>query len=732
MRYLFVLLFFWTLSAAAQAPLSKIIADKLITGKNPAAYPAPAPPDPANLAPDWWRYFEVDTSELKDRIVIITRQLKHFPEDENSDARKQIDILTENLQAFLELRKKTGPESPESRSIQKTYTLRQWLDIIHKQRTVEAELQSENQDLLINEKRFNTLRQRQDSLTATYLAIPVQTSNKATQGLVLMAAWSELAINRERFRLRKLALALLSSAAERLAEENTAARNRLFVGAGELQRYKQEIESAERELASAHENASQLAASPEIGNLETDEGKARSLLFEQKVRHAAVKEAIAETVAARKHIELQLALMITAPDKIELKGFRKQLQDRLSPIVEISGKIDLWREEAERDQGRAGMSLASLFGAPSQQGRGIFTLNRQRLTEAQNTLLSLQRLEGETQDTRLVSDRIQDLIANREGALKSGMETVKTTAVKILDMAWKRLGTSLFKIGETPVTLLGILRVVLIINLAWAFSYAVRRGLTHLSERQQGSSAFLYTLGRLAHYLILIIGISIGISSIGVDLSNFALIAGALSLGVGFGMQAIVSNFVSGLILLFERSLRIGDFVELSSGEAGEVRAVNVRSTLVTTTDMVDILVPNSEFVNGKVINWTLTDASRRIHIPFGIAYGSDKDLVRKAGLEAAERTPYTLKNKGGREPEVWLINFGDSSLDFELVVWVQPHAVKKPQRVRAAYYWELETALKKYGIKIPFPQRDIHLYGSNQSPVLGEDTDNSIESERL
>jgi potassium efflux system protein len=321
-----------------------------------------------------------------------------------------------------------------------------------------------------------------------------------------------------------------------------------------------------------------------------------------------------------------------------------------------------------------------------------------------------------------LNKQIEAILDTGDSAFKKGFENIKYSSLKALNAVWERLGTSLFKIGETPVTTLGLLRVFIIISLAWMLSHFVRRGLVHLSTRQQGSTAFLYTLGRLAHYLILIIGISIGLSSIGVNLSNFAMIAGALSLGIGFGLQAIVSNFVSGLIVLFERSLRIGDFVELASGLAGEVRAINVRSTLVTTPDMVDILVPNSEFVNGKVTNWTLTDASRRIHIPFGIAYGTDKEIVRKAALEAAEQTSYTLMGLPGREPEVWLANFGDSSLDFELVVWVKPQAVKKPQRVRAAYYWELETALRKYGIEIPFPQRDLHIRSSNKdNPTTAE-----------
>ncbi|MDQ2694607.1 MAG: mechanosensitive ion channel [Pseudomonadota bacterium] len=193
----------------------------------------------------------------------------------------------------------------------------------------------------------------------------------------------------------------------------------------------------------------------------------------------------------------------------------------------------------------------------------------------------------------------------------------------------------------------------------------------------------------------------------GIDFTNFALLAGAFAIGIGFGLQSIVSNFVSGLILLFERSLKVGDFVELSSGINGEVRAINVRSTVINTNDNVDIVVPNSNFIDHDVINWTLLEAYRRIHVPFKVAYGTDKELVRKAALEAADKLPHTLKSMN---PGVWLVKFGDSSLDFELVVWITPKAVKRPGAVFAAYLWEIETALRKYGIEIPFPQRELRL----------------------
>ena len=172
----------------------------------------------------------------------------------------------------------------------------------------------------------------------------------------------------------------------------------------------------------------------------------------------------------------------------------------------------------------------------------------------------------------------------------------------------------------------------------------------------------------------------------------------------------VFSNFVAGLIILFEKSLKVGDFVELESGVTGEVKEINMRSTLITTNDNIDIPVPNSEFVGGRVIIWTLREVCRRTHIPFGVAYGTDKELVRKAALEAADLIPWTLKNRKGRHPLVWFVEFGDSSLNFELVVWLNPDAVKRPGAVQSGYLWEIETKLKEYGIEIPFPQRDLHL----------------------
>jgi small-conductance mechanosensitive channel len=230
------------------------------------------------------------------------------------------------------------------------------------------------------------------------------------------------------------------------------------------------------------------------------------------------------------------------------------------------------------------------------------------------------------------------------------------------------------------------------------------------------------------HYVLILAALLIGLTSIGLDFSQLALVAGALSIGIGFGLQSVVNNFVSGLMILFERNLKIGDVVKLDTGVTGVVREINVRSTLITTNDNVDIAVPNSEFIAGKVVNYTLRDPFHRIHVPFSVAYGSDKERVRRVITEAARKLPFTLTTEKDRNPDVWLVKLGDNALEFELVVWINPAAVSRPGAVLASFVWEIETTLRENGIEIPYPQRDVRVRvgdlpaalrpGNNQTPV--------------
>ena len=298
--------------------------------------------------------------------------------------------------------------------------------------------------------------------------------------------------------------------------------------------------------------------------------------------------------------------------------------------------------------------------------------------------------------------------AGNSSVIKDLSRTMMDSSTHVI---WYWLNKPLFSVGDIQLTILNLIHISVILAIAWWISKLARRAIDRVSTmRPNMNRASVYTLNRLLHYVVMTIGLLIGLSTIGIDLSKFALFASALGVGVGFGMQTLVSNFIAGLMLLFEKSLKVGDYIEIESGISGEVREINIRSTVITTNDNIDIVVPNSVFVNGHVMNWTMRDVYRRIHVPFGVAYGTDKELVRKAVLEAADTVSHTLDNDENRKPQVWLTGFGDSSLDFQLIVWLTSDAVKRPGAVQADYLWAIETALGKYGIEIPFPQRDLHV----------------------
>ncbi|MEO8837059.1 MAG: mechanosensitive ion channel domain-containing protein [Caldimonas sp.] len=278
-----------------------------------------------------------------------------------------------------------------------------------------------------------------------------------------------------------------------------------------------------------------------------------------------------------------------------------------------------------------------------------------------------------------------------------------------LDTLSRWLQLPFFTVGKTPVNTERLLGLVVLLVGAWWLTGRIEGAIRRLANDRDKSAASIYAWARVIRYAIWILVIFVGLNYLGIDLSSFALIGGAIGVGIGFGLQNIFSNFFSGIILLLEKTLKEGDFVDLPSGPRGRVREIGLRYTRITTNDEVDVIVPNSEFINGRVVNWTLGSEYRRLHIPFGVAYGSDKTLVKEAALRAAEATKHTMTDSR-RHSDVWLVKMNDSSLDFELVVWVGPDAITSPSRVEAEYRWKIHDELIAAGLEIPFPQRDLNI----------------------
>jgi len=280
----------------------------------------------------------------------------------------------------------------------------------------------------------------------------------------------------------------------------------------------------------------------------------------------------------------------------------------------------------------------------------------------------------------------------------------------------------LFNIGHTDLTLFRLLGLLLIIVAVHQIARIIKRSINRLNP--DPSDHAVYLLSRVAGYFVWILGTLIGLNFMGFELSSFAFLGGAVGLGLGFGLQNILSNFVAGIIILFEKSLKVGDIVELQSSVTGKVAEINLRYTRITTPDAIDILVPNSEFISGRVVNWTFADPIRRIHVAFTTAYGTDKDKVREAGIAATMKVDTTINDEAHR-PDVWLVRMGESALEFELLVWIDQDTVKTRGATHANYVWALESELRERGIEIPFPQRDLNLKNSKITVLL----DNTAKS---
>jgi len=270
-------------------------------------------------------------------------------------------------------------------------------------------------------------------------------------------------------------------------------------------------------------------------------------------------------------------------------------------------------------------------------------------------------------------------------------------------------------------TFLGLLKLFLVLGGGiFLLRYLRRRVERFLIQEFHFAPSLVNSLSTLIYYLLLGILFLVALSSAGINLTQVGVFLGALGVGIGFGLQTITSNFISGIILLTEGSLRAGDLVELEDGTLGVVQKINMRSTIIRTFDGQDLIMPNSEFISKRISTWTYEDDWRRICIPFGVAYGTDPELVKKVVTEAARRVPLT-KEDPEHPIRVWFTGFGDNSLDFTLAVWIRQSRTQRAiTGIQSDYYYAVHKALVEAGIEIPFPQRDLHF--KSLSPEFIED----------
>lgn len=262
-----------------------------------------------------------------------------------------------------------------------------------------------------------------------------------------------------------------------------------------------------------------------------------------------------------------------------------------------------------------------------------------------------------------------------------------------------------FTLSETRITFGMILNAAFLFYGAFCCSKIVQATLVQsVFPRQHVDMGVQLSITRLLHYAIMVVGILMALGTLGFSLTSLTIIGGALSVGLGFGLQEIVKNFASGLILLFERPIKVGDTIQVGT-ELAEVKVLGLRATVLQTYNNAEIVMPNADLITGQVINWTLNQRQVRIKIPVGVAYGSDVEQVLRILINCAEEHPEILNDP---KPTALFMAFGDSSLDLELRVFIADFSGRR--RVHSELNLEINSEFDDAGLEIPFPQNDLHL----------------------
>lgn len=670
-RVLFFLIFTLSLIANSDDPAQKI----------------DTPPNPAELKASWWSYYEVDQERLIVRIQKTTAKLQALAGELSPSQRELalplIDQIPQGLQTYRTLLTKKIPKPTIEPHFHQQYSYQEFLELIDRLSEKELLQESKNQQIKIEKGNLKTDQSQLDTQTADYLSTSKSDPIRIIKGMKIMNRKIATEIDQLKVNELQVYAEIGKQEIQALRDEIGHARNLINASQINLSALKQEIEARKRALYQAQE-----------AQVKTQSAMAqdRGLLASQEVLYFTLIRAHAELYLINAELKSLLGQILTEKERATVKELYFKLNDLKERENTILQELDDWK------------SAADLYSELA-----LFNGNQETITLSQNTGSLIQKIDRVQRKNSYLFTQAEVFIRTHYTTFKDRIRELWENLLAKAKLYSKWSHKSMFKIGQTPITLYGLFKVILIILITYFLAKFVQIWIRRIGKKQSRiQRAGIYTLSRISYYVIFIIGLLVAIGGTGIDFTTFAVIAGALSVGIGFGLQSIVNNFISGIILLLEKKLRVGDLVELESKEIGRVLEINVRTTLVRTFDNVEILVPNSDLVSKKFINWTLSDKVRRIRVPFGVAFGTDKEKLKQVVTEAAQNIPITVID---RPPQVWLSKIGESSLDFELVVWVNETLVDSPPMGTQAWYtWEVESALRAHNISIPFPVRDVHL----------------------
>ncbi len=636
-----------------------------------------APPNPLDLQVHWWSYFDVKGEVLDERVkrvVVYLDALKEqLPPEVREDAEPLIDRITVNLSLLPELRSKQVDPPIVTPLLKEAYTTQGLVALTERSQQLEQEVESKR-GVIDDYKLRISGRERLLNRLMTRYQREEEGSGRLLLGLRAFAERSYLAILQEKLRFEKEQLAALEMELRVAVKEVKTASSRLVSDPSEEASFEQLVESTRVKHREALEVL--LAAEARAVVDDGESGQETALL-------AAINEASLRTelIFHRASRDLHMVLADNL-SRGQLEAIRRDLTDWQASVAEL--------EEVSRALGSTSVTQSQSEEVTAQIKELKLKLGR--------TYILLKELSRQVEQELSVGN--------------TWWQTLIETASQWWEKATSFLLITLITIGDFPVTLLSLVKFALVILIGYLASRLIEALLGRITYKKRAvPHGTLYILKRLTRYVVMTVSVLIALSVLGLDFGKLALIAGALSVGIGFGLKGLASNIASGLTILLGGKLRVGDTVETLSGYHGVIKEINLQNTVLHTFQGKDLILPNAQILQVEMINWTWRDPFLRLHVPFSVAYGTDKELVKRAALEAADRVEMTVKdNKHVPSPSIRLTAFGESALEFELVVWVNQRLAGRHSGLISDFLWEIESSLKEHKIVVPFPQRDIHI----------------------
>jgi len=667
-------------------------------------------PDPLHLKSQWWEYFSVTENQYSEHAEKFRLYLQDLMNQLEGEQKEAVAVMVKRLNSHIEalpLLRNNQIEPQNVKPYLDQYTLNQQIELAKLVASYRSALGNEKKEEKFLANRNSKVSQHQDKLIVSYRDMEEETFQKFLLGLEILNTRFTLAVNSEKLRAVRESKEALESILKRSEEELKFAQDHSDLSGINLADVQTELSSSKAKLEAArnHSLAAELKAQPVNNN--SLQGKMEGSLRQLEEYHLSITELAAELSVLFQETKLLMGKV----NSDQFEGSNDELNEMFNSLSTQVNSTQTQANQWEQRNDEEFMRFDKISESEDEVSREINLLSQQRLQKIQGNRSLLNQIEEKLFTTNYILAQLGRFMASQQQFMLRVFNQSLDTACQYCDNVLSWYDKTLFRLGDQPITTRNLVNGLVVLLVAYLLSFILRRLLAKGFKKRHLTHGFIYSVNRLIHYTIMTIGIIVAMGSIGLDFDRIYLLIGALGVGIGFGLQGIVNNFFSGLIILFTRNFKVGDIIDLDSGGLGSVTAINVQNTIIRSFDGIDIVVPNSSLITSKFVNWTRKDPYKRFRVKFCVAFGADKEKLRKVISEAAFQVPATIgKANGVPEPDCWMVEIGDHGLVFDLVVWANMFKSGNHGSIGSSYVWAVESALRENGFKVPYPSRAVYI----------------------